>query len=153
MKMTTILGLAVALSIGCIGGDVSAQDWHEPQRGTETRKDLMDAMRAHAEWQLGAPIQFVVEDLRVAGDIAYAALVAQRPGGGAIDLAATPAAAQGRLDPEFLDGTWYNAFYRKVGRTWVAIDWTLGATDAWWAEPVMCAAFEPVIPEFCAMVE
>ena len=34
----------------------------------------MDAIRPHVEWQLGQPIQFVVGDLRVSGDVAFGVL-------------------------------------------------------------------------------
>ncbi|MDE0782837.1 MAG: hypothetical protein OSB34_06595 [Planktomarina sp.] len=46
-----------------IGSSVFAQNWHEPKRGTDTRLALMDAIRPHVEWQLGKPIQFVVDNL------------------------------------------------------------------------------------------
>jgi len=32
--------------------------WEEPQRGTDTRSALMDALRPHAEWMLGKPVEF-----------------------------------------------------------------------------------------------
>ncbi len=109
----------------------------------------MDAIRPHAEWQLGAPVQFVVQELRRSGDLAYGALTAQRPGGRAIDLRATPGYARGQIDPEYMDGTSFHALYRKVGETWVAVHWSIGATDVWFAAPEFCREYRSVIAEYC----
>jgi len=49
----------------------------------------MDAIRPHIEWDLGAPIEFAIAQLRVSGDVAYASVVPQRTGGGIIDLFST----------------------------------------------------------------
>ena len=57
---------------------VSAQIYSEPGRGTATRSALMDAIRPHVEWDLGQPIEFVVDELRVAGGVVYGALSAQQ---------------------------------------------------------------------------
>lgn len=81
--------LAGVLMVATAGGAM-AQSWSEPSRGTQVRKDLMSAIRPIAEWRLGAPVQFVVKDLRVAGDVGYGRLYAQRPGGAKIELNATP---------------------------------------------------------------
>ena len=45
-----------------------AQDWYEPKRGAAERKMLMNALRPLAERELGAPVEFVIYDLRVSGD-------------------------------------------------------------------------------------
>ncbi|MFD1809406.1 hypothetical protein ACFSHQ_18900 [Gemmobacter lanyuensis] len=44
-----------------------AQAWTEPPRGSAERRAMMDAMRPLAEWDLGAPIEFIVQSLRVEG--------------------------------------------------------------------------------------
>ncbi|MFT5006729.1 MAG: hypothetical protein ACI8YI_002357 [Paracoccaceae bacterium] len=40
--------------------DELGDDYVEPARGSETRRALMDAIRPHAEWNLAAPVEFVV---------------------------------------------------------------------------------------------
>lgn len=127
--------------------------WQEPARGTQTRKDLMSAIRPIAEWKLGAPVQFVVQELRVSGDVAFAMLQAQRPGGAQIDLVNTPANQRGELYIEDMDGARFDVLFKKSGNMWVAVDWSLGATDAWWAWKPHCDFFAPVIADFCAYVE
>ncbi|WP_093094843.1 hypothetical protein [Shimia aestuarii] len=144
MAMLRALMILLAMAV-----TFPALAWEEPARGTATRAALMDAIRPHAEWQLGAPVQFVVEDLRRADDIAFASLRAQRPGGGAINLYDTPAYQRGELYPEDMDGAWYHVLYKKSGSTWVAVQWSLGATDVWWAWAPTCRVFRPVIAEFC----
>ena len=127
----------------------AGQGWHEPPRGSATRGDLMNAIRPHAEWALGAPVEFVVHDLRVGRGIAFASLAPQRPGGGVIDPAETPAAARGAFYPEMMDGVALQVLYVQSGAVWVALHWAFGATDVWWADPVLCLRFSPVIPEVC----
>ena len=126
-----------------------AQSWHVPQRGTADRTGMMDAIRPHVEWLLGAPVQFVVRDLRVSGDLGYAALHPQRPGGAAISLWNTPGHRRGVLDPEMSDGVHTHVLYRRSGATWVAVEWSVGATDVWFSAPELCAVWRPVIAEFC----
>lgn len=116
---------------------VPAQAWEEPARGTETRKALMDAIRPTAEWHLGAPVEFVVSDLRRAGNVAFASLRAQRPGGRVIDIRETPAFARGEQDGSF-DITDIHVLYKKSGNTWVAVHHSFGATDVWWSWGPLC---------------
>ena len=123
--------------------------WETPARGTPLRTDLMDAIRPHAEWSLGAPVEFVVHELRVADDLAFAAVHAQRPGGGAIDLRQTPGYARGEIEPDFMDGSSMQALYQRAGDQWVAVLHALGATDVWFSDPALCPLWAPVLTEFC----
>jgi hypothetical protein len=127
----------------------AAQAWESPARGTATRTALMDALRPHVEWSLGAPVEFVVWDLRRHGDIAFFSGVAQRPGGGEIDIARTPAAQRGELDPEVGDGATVQALYKLSGQTWVVVHFAISASDVWYAWEPICAEFRPIIPEAC----
>ena len=141
----------VILALGLMmAGPGSAQSWQEPARGTPTRKALMDALRPHAMWLLGSPVEFVVDELRQSGNLAFAAVSPQRPGGGAIDLYETPGYQRGELDPDSMDGVSMQALYFKSGETWVAVEWSLGAQDVWFAYEPICAVWRKVIPEVCA---
>ncbi|TDE39683.1 hypothetical protein [Antarcticimicrobium sediminis] len=133
-----------------LAGPLSAQGWSEPQRGSNLRAALMDALRPHAEWLLGAPVQFVIHDLRVSGDLAFSSLSPQRPGGGEISLWQTPGSARGDLYPEGMEGgVAMRALYVRSGQTWVAVHWAIGASDVWYAYAPICAIWRPVIPEAC----
>ncbi|GAA6199960.1 hypothetical protein [Aquicoccus sp. SU-CL01552] len=127
-----------------------AQGWYEPQRGTDLRAALMDALRPHAVWLLGAPVEFVVHDLRVSGNLGFASVSPQRPGGGEISLWQTPGYARGEIDPQGMEGgTTMQALYVRSGRTWVAVHWAMGASDVWYAYGPICTVWRPVIPEAC----
>lgn len=139
-------GMAAALALWA--GAVAAQGWSEPARGSTERRAIMDALRPFATQLFGAPVEFVVRDLRVAGDVAFAAVAAQRPGGGAIDVARTPGWATGYFLPEG-DWTYGQALLWRGGAGWVVDDWLFGATDVWWSEPRYCAAYRPVIADVC----
>ncbi|TNF22558.1 MAG: hypothetical protein EP318_03520 [Rhodobacteraceae bacterium] len=143
-----VFGLVFGLALGP-GHAAWAQNWTEPARGSETRRALMDALRPHAEWELGAPVEFVVGVLRVSGDLAFAAVAAQRPGGGAIDLRQTPGYFRGTLEPGMMDGTNIQALYRRSGKTWVAVHHAIGATDVWFAWDPLCAEYRAVIADYC----
>jgi len=126
----------------------AAAQVYEPERGTRERSDLMDALRPHAEWNLGRPVEFVITTLRSNGTIAFATVEPQRPGGVAIALEDTPLAARGE-DFSFYDGTTMHAIFQKSGATWVAVHWAIGPTDVWWAAPVLCDAYGEVLPIAC----
>lgn len=141
--------MGLILTLMLLAAPVWAQGWSEPARGTAERAALMDAIRPHAEWMLGAPVEFVVFDLRRSGDLAFASLYPQRPGGGRIDLNRTPGAQRGDLDLEDMDDIGIQVLYRKSGKTWVAVHWVIGAGDVWYAYGPICAVWRPVIPEAC----
>lgn len=136
--------LALILALALPG---AAFGWSEPPRGSALRAELMDAARPLAEAVLDAPVEFVVNDLRVEGDLAFASLVAQRPGGVPIDIRATSGFRRGEIDPEFMDGSTMQVLYRQSGGQWVPAEYAIGATDVWYAGPDYCQIWGPVLPE------
>ncbi|MEP5153560.1 hypothetical protein [Planktotalea sp.] len=140
--------LIYALIALCLSGPATA-DFYEPARGTSERKAMLDALRAHAEEQLGDPVEFVVYDLRISGKMGFAAVYAQRPGGGEIDLYSTPGYSEGALDPDSMDGTSMQALLRLSGETWVAVHWAIGPTDVWFAYGPFCRRYRAVISDYC----
>ncbi len=147
IKATALSALLTAI---LSASAATAETYFEPERGSTLRADLMSAIRPHAEWALGAPVQFVVHDLRSDGNVAFANLSAQRPGGGQIDLAKTPIVTRDGEDPEYMDGATIQALFVKSGRMWVAVEHSVGATEAWWDAPeYFCATSAPVLPHTC----
>jgi hypothetical protein len=126
-----------------------AQAYESPPRGTATRADLMDALRPIAEWTLGAPVQFVVNDIRVSGNVAFVSVTAQRPGGAPINIRNTPLVLRDMIEPDMIDGTNIQALLQKSGRMWVPVHQETGATDVWYAWPALCPVWGPVLPEIC----
>ncbi len=123
--------------------------WQEPARGSAERAGLMDALRPHATWQLGGPVEFVVGELRVDGRLGFAMVNPQRPGGAQIDPARTPMVARDPDVAAFMDGVAMQALFEKSGETWVAVHWAIGATDVWFSAPELCAAYRAVIADYC----
>jgi len=140
--VVVILGLV-------IGSAALAQSWYEPARGTPERRDLMDAIRPHVEWVLGAPVEFVVDELRVSGNLGFAMLTAQRPGGAPIDVGRTPGLEWGMFEPDLGDPTQVQVLYKKSGAVWVAVHHGLASTDVWFAWEPFCREYRPVIPDYC----
>lgn len=138
---------ALALTL-CLSVPLPGLAWETPQRGSELREDLMDALRPHAEWLLGAPVIFVVGDLRVSGDVAFASLHPVRPGGREITRDEIPW-RDGWDNPFDWGGVDVQALFQRSGRTWVAVHHVIGATDVWWAHPDYCPTWRSVIPEVC----
>jgi hypothetical protein len=138
---------ALCLALALAAAPAAA--WEEPARGTPLRTALLDAIRPHLEWALGAPVELTVWDLRRDGGVAFFSGMAQRPGGKEIDIATTPAARRGELDPEVGDGATVQALYKLSGQTWVAVHWAISATDVWYAYEPLCAEYRAVIPEAC----
>ena len=137
------------LFLACCALALPATAFEEPARGTQLRRDLMDAMRPIAEWNLGAQVEFVVQELRVSGDVAFAMLAAQRPGGGLIDIRTTPMVTRDELEPEYIDGPSLQALLKRSGRMWVAVNHATGPTDAWWYWKEYCPIWHAVLPEVC----
>ncbi|MFT5161407.1 MAG: hypothetical protein ACI9ZD_003026, partial [Paracoccaceae bacterium] len=72
-----------------------------------------------------------------------------RPGGGVIDFWQTPLMKRGEINPEFYDGVQMHVLYQKSGATWVAVHWSIGSTDVWFASREFCEEYRSVTPEFC----
>ena len=115
-----------------------AAAWEEPARGTEARRALLNVIRPLAEADLSPPIEFVITSLRVAGDLGFATLQPQRPGGAPILWKETRLAAKGE-EAHWYDGTTIHALYQRIDGAWIVHDWSIGATDVWWSAPEACA--------------
>lgn len=141
---------AVALSmvLALVGFSATAQQVYEPPRGSSERRALMDAVRPLAESLFYPPIEFVISDLRVSGNVAFASVVAQRPGGGAIDVYSSPGWRDGYFLPDS-DPTAGQALLQRSGDGWVMAYGLFGATDVWWQSPETCASFYAVISNVC----
>jgi hypothetical protein len=142
--LKTLLACAI-----CLATLTPALAWETPARGSADRRGLMDAMRPHAEALFGAPVEFVIQEARVGGNVAFVMLLPQRPGGGAIDVDSTPYALSDDYDPEYMDGIRLDAFLQKSGKTWVMMDMAIGATDAWFTSTSYCPTYGAVLPEVC----
>ena len=137
-----ILCFVTTLFAGAAYAD--AAGWTTPKRGSQERRAIMDAMRPTVERKLNAPIEFVVNELRVIGDWAFAQVTPQRPGGRPINLRNTPLKAEA----DYMDGVRTEMFLRRRNGRWQVIDHAIGATDVWF-EPYCQKAPRALLADFC----
>lgn len=100
-----------------------------PPPGSPQRAAIMDAIRGIAVAELGGPVEFVVNDLRVLGEWAYADVTPQRPGGGEIFYVYTRYQAQ--VDAGAFDHSAV-VLLRETPAGWLVYQYVLGATDVQW---------------------
>ena len=121
-------------------GPIAAQNYYEPARGSQERRDILDAIRPEVEWQLGVDtVEFVVHDLRVYDGLVYFSLTPQHPGGGEI---------KPRAD-QYFDNVGVTGFGARWRGYWWSMDVVVGATDVWFYDSPYCRWYAQVIPEYC----
>ena len=142
-------GLAGASTVSSASSD---QDWFgrgmfEPGRDTDLRAGILRALRPRVEVSFGAPVEFMVDEMRVADDRAYVRAFAQRPGGSAIEIESTPHYREN--GPSFSeDYRVVSAILRYVEGRWVGEPVIFGASEAYWLED--CPVLADLMPETCA---
>ena len=104
-----------------------AQEVYTPERGTQERKAVLDAIRPILEARVGPPVEFVVSWLRIYGDWAFVAVNPQRPGGGRID----PNSPTYRMW-EDQDGLGTYVLLKQAYGQWNIVDFAIGPTDVFW---------------------
>ena len=141
MRLALALGLTLAAT-------PALSQWSEPPRGSDLRSAILGAIRTVAVVDLNPPLEFIVDELRHDGDIAFGALQPQRPGGGFITWDSTAIAERGEPE-EWYDDTTVHAFLERVDGEWMVVDHSIGATDVWWFQSPLCDRFARIIPEYC----
>ncbi len=121
----------VMIFLWVVSGAAAAQPV-EPPRGSELRAELLDTVRPLVEYDLGAPVEFMVWEMSVDGDLAFARMRAQRPGGGVIDMETTPMVARRHVPMDLIDGPRLEVFFARTEGHWYVYEYVIGSTDAWW---------------------
>ena len=122
-----------ALSFWLVFGLVTsawAQPAFQPQRGSQLRTQLLDAVRPVFEAETNGTIEIVVRRLNVLGEWAFGDVHLQRRGGGRIDWRRTKYAddfAAGMFDP---GGSFF--LLRRTGSIWKVMEYSTGPTDVIW---------------------
>lgn len=149
LKSLSVKRLVLIAALCAPAYSATAQSYSEPARGSETRQDILDAIRPQAAWSFAPPIEFVVGEIRVAGNVAFATVRAQRPGGAPIDIFTTPDALRGQLDPYAGNGPTMEVLLQKSGRVWVGVHYGINSSEGWWYDPIYCPIWSAVLPEVC----
>lgn len=126
--MRLAAGFLVILGLLAATGPAYAQVT-TPPRGSPLRSAILDGLRPMVEAEVGKPVEFVVDDLRVLGEWAFALVTPQRPGGGAIPYTYTR--YQARIDAGVFDNQ-ATALLRQTPAGWLVYEYELGATDLPW---------------------
>jgi hypothetical protein len=124
--VTISIKLAIAAAaIACAGipAPALAQSGHVAV-GAE-RRAILDALRDPVQRQLGAPVEFVVSEMRVHNGWAYVLATPQQPGGRPMN----PHRLRG-YDPD--SGFDVTAIMRSNGRSWQVVRHVIGAGDLWY---------------------
>lgn len=100
--------------------------------GDPARAPLLDALRIVIARDLGQPVKFLVDDMRVQGDWAFIVAHPQTPAGGKIDFSKTRYAEQ--LEMGVLDGDILYALLKRVGGKWTVVTFMIGPTDVGWMD-------------------
>ncbi|MCA1299964.1 hypothetical protein [Stappia indica] len=139
------LFLIVAAALLLLGTATFAHAAYEPPRGSKERKDLMNAIRPLIETRVGAPVEFVVNRLRVSGPWAFAIVSPQRPGGRPIDLSRTLM----RDRAEYMDGGLRTyVLLTKAYNRWNIVDYAIGPTDVfWYGDPLYSQLPAGLVPQ------
>lgn len=116
-----------------------------PPPGSPLRRTLLNVLRPLIVADLGAPIEFVVDGMRVAGNRAFVQVNAQRPGGRPIDLTRTRLAH--RVEVGAIDGTRIEAFMIRRNGRWSVEEHSVGSTDVWYSDPRFCEHYSAVLPD------
>ena len=142
------IGLPVASILAALLPS-SATAYDAPGRGSPVRKAVLDAVRPFAEDAYGAPIEFVVREIRVVRGSAFVRLEGQRPGGRPINLARSPLHLRDGEPLDLINEPSTEALLRFTGGAWKVIHHAHAPTDVWWASSEYCPRFADVLPEIC----
>lgn len=139
--MRPIVSLLAAVLLTLAGAVSAPAQVVSPPRGSPLRAAVLDAVRPMVEAELGKPVEFVVDEMRLLGEWAFVMLTPQRPGGGRIEYAYTR--YQQAVDNDMFGGI-VAALLRQTPRGWLVYAYDLGATDVVW---LGWQQFYPVPPE------
>ena len=129
--MRPLLSLVAAVSMTFAGILAASAQVVSPPRGSPQRTAVLDAVRPMVEAELGKPVEFVVNEIRLLGEWAFVVLAPQRPGGGKIEYAYTR--YQQAVDNDMFGGL-VIALLRQTPKGWLVYQYDLGATDVVWLE-------------------
>jgi hypothetical protein len=98
--------------------------------GDPLRRPILDGLRPAIEDDLGQPVQFMVDRLRVQGDWAFYAGSIQQPNGRPIDFSRTRYASA--LENGVFDGPGTFGLLRRSAGAWRVVTFVVGPTDVAW---------------------
>jgi hypothetical protein len=120
---------AVVVIAALLHASAFAQQIQLPPPGSDLRKVLLDALQPVVQAEVGGPIEFVVQEIRVQGNWAFTTVKPQRPGGTSIDWTRTKfrdAITSDMMSELVL------ALLHADGPRWRVVELSIGPTDVVW---------------------
>jgi hypothetical protein len=117
---------AFAQSGGTIQGGTAKSGPYTPERGTQERKAIVDALRVPIEKQLKQSVIFKIDHLKVQSGWAFLLAQPQRPDGSSLDYSGT--VYQDAIDAGAFDDGVIGLLHNTNGK-WRVAQFVIGATD------------------------
>lgn len=113
----------------------SAQSVYTPEKGSDERKAILDALRVPVEKELKQKVQFAVNDFNVSGNWAFLGGEPQNSAGERPDYTGTEYAEA--IEADMFDNNFF-ALLKKTGKKWKVVKYYIGCTDVcyatWWKD-------------------
>lgn len=130
-KVLPVFLFILALSVT----SVFAQKVYTPEKDSKERKAILNTLRKPVEKELKQKIQFVVNELNVAGNWAFVSGEPQTTSGKMPDYSKTVYNEQ--VESDMFDNNFF-ALIKKSGKNWKIVKYYIGCTDVcyanWWEE-------------------
>lgn len=126
----------VAIMVAVLAMPVAAQAQTTPTRtigiGDPSRAQLLDTLRAAIGKDLGQPVRFIIDEMRVQRDSAFVVAHPRTPAGAAIDFSRTHYAE--RPEAGVMDGDTIYALLQRRGGVWAVVTFMIAPTDMGWMD-------------------
>lgn len=138
-----VFAVVLVLAALALGSVTHAQTVQHPPPGSAERRAILDTVRPLLEQQVGPPVEFVVNDIRIVGQFAFVAVEPQRPGGGRIDYSHLTRGD----DADFFDGLRTEAILTRRDGRWLVAHYGIGSTDVWYV--AYCDSYPRALIPMC----
>lgn len=126
MKRRYLLPIII---LAALVSGAAAQEMRSPGTGSAERKEILNVVRVPTERDLKQKVSFVVDQLNIKGQWAFASGQLQTPSGERVKLNGT--AYEGEED--FFDNNFF-ALLKKTRGKWRVVEHALGCTDVCYLE-------------------
>jgi hypothetical protein len=125
----------ILITFAAFSTTLFAQKVYTPEKGSDERATILNALRIPVEKELKQDIQFVVDNFNVSGNWAFISGEPQTKAGERPDYSKTDYNEQ--VEADMFDNNFF-ALMKKSGKKWKVVKHYIGCTDVcyagWWKE-------------------